>query len=430
MKTLSLLATVLLTSCLVPETGWPADKMPTCTPKSVLSPPPAPTPADNPPLQVTGVRRVRGRNGDDGPLDRAGLKDTIEVTVHNLSKWYAVKANQAKQFTLVIDGRVFTGHRSGPQTRPDTLQFVLTYDKGPWSEILGRPTWSYRCVALTVAYPDSGAFVEASSPNFAVSVIPVALFFWCLGIFLAFLILFLVMARSSNIVRDGSPDHDVLTAAGKRPPFSLGRTQMSVWFFAIFASFILIWVITGNPNTVHGSLLALLGVSAATALGSVAVERTRREGTQERLKETEAQETQLRARVTALRAESAGIEQRLAQAGLDAAEAANLAGQRTVKEAEITATQTLLDRAAAARTQLVGALAPHGSRGIITDLISDDRGVSLHRFQIAAWTTILLVVFGKSVWETLAMPTFDTTVVTLMGISSGTYVGFKIAEKS
>jgi hypothetical protein len=47
---------------------------------------------------------------------------------------------------------------------------------------------------------------------------------------------------------------------------------------------------------------------------------------------------------------------------------------------------------------------------------------------MAAWTLILAIVFVISVWNNLAMPDFGATLLGLMGISSGTYIGFKFPE--
>jgi hypothetical protein len=35
-------------------------------------------------------------------------------------------------------------------------------------------------------------------------------------------------------------------------------------------------------------------------------------------------------------------------------------------------------------------------------------------------------VFFRMVWRDFAMPEFDTTTLALMGVSSGTYLGFKL----
>lgn len=71
------------------------------------------------------------------------------------------------------------------------------------------------------------------------------------------------------------------------------------------------------------------------------------------------------------------------------------------------------------------ALLPERSRGFWTDLASDNAGLSLPRLQILAWTALLIFIFARSVYQTLAMPTFDLTLLGLMGISGGTYLGFK-----
>jgi hypothetical protein len=42
---------------------------------------------------------------------------------------------------------------------------------------------------------------------------------------------------------------------------------------------------------------------------------------------------------------------------------------------------------------------------------------------------VLGLVFIRSVLLQLVMPDFDTTLLGLMGISSGTYIGFKFPEK-
>jgi hypothetical protein len=72
---------------------------------------------------------------------------------------------------------------------------------------------------------------------------------------------------------------------------------------------------------------------------------------------------------------------------------------------------------------------PRESHGWWKDLVTDDRGViALDRLQIVVWTIILGGVFLTSViWE-LTMPEFNATLLALMGISSGTYIGFKLPQ--
>lgn len=74
-------------------------------------------------------------------------------------------------------------------------------------------------------------------------------------------------------------------------------------------------------------------------------------------------------------------------------------------------------------------IVPTPSEGLLKDLISDHSNISLFRFQNFAWTLVLVVVFIRSVIVYLKMPEFDITLLTLMGISSGTYIGAKVTEK-
>jgi hypothetical protein len=67
------------------------------------------------------------------------------------------------------------------------------------------------------------------------------------------------------------------------------------------------------------------------------------------------------------------------------------------------------------------------SAGFARDLVSDDRGfVAIDRFQVVAWTLVLGGIFLTSVLWDLTMPEFSATMLALMGISSGTYIGFKL----
>jgi len=73
---------------------------------------------------------------------------------------------------------------------------------------------------------------------------------------------------------------------------------------------------------------------------------------------------------------------------------------------------------------------PRASKGFMHDLISDDRGVvALDRLQVVVWTLVLGGIFLTAVLWDLTMPEFSATMLALMGISSGTYIGFKLPMK-
>ena len=56
-------------------------------------------------------------------------------------------------------------------------------------------------------------------------------------------------------------------------------------------------------------------------------------------------------------------------------------------------------------------------------------GVGDLRLQIFVWTIVLLIIFVRSVYDQLAMPDFSATLLGLMGISGGTYLGFKFPDQ-
>jgi hypothetical protein len=114
--------------------------------------------------------------------------------------------------------------------------------------------------------------------------------------------------------------------------------------------------------------------------------------------------------------------QELRQQAAAAAPAASLKDELDQKTARLAAINNQLNDAQRS-------LAPQPSQGIALDLLTDVNGVSLYRFQMLAWTLVLVVVFLWHVYTQLAMPELDTTLLALMGISNGTYVGFKVPEK-
>jgi len=65
----------------------------------------------------------------------------------------------------------------------------------------------------------------------------------------------------------------------------------------------------------------------------------------------------------------------------------------------------------------------------LRDILSDGSGYSFHRFQIFAWTIVLGIIFVSSVYNNLVMPEFSPTLLGLMGLSAGTYIGFKFPEQ-
>lgn len=183
-------------------------------------------------------------------------------------------------------------------------------------------------------------------------------------------------------------------------PYSLGRVQMAFWFTLVAGAYVVISLATRDHNGIfNDTTLILMGIGVGTALGSAAVQAQKRENALRKLQVVHT------------------------QAAVAKAEAARRDGpERTEWGMRAELLQEESD-------DLVSRMGKSGSKGFWKDLIYDDTGPSFHRFQVVAWTIIFGVVFIRYVVWYVAMPTFDSTLLALMGISGGTYLGFKIPER-
>jgi hypothetical protein len=232
------------------------------------------------------------------------------------------------------------------------------------------------------------------------------------------LILLLWLVTHTNIIREPGPP----PTAGKRRPYNLGRAQMAFWFFLIYASYVAIWLITGALDTITTSLLALMGISAGTALGEAMIDN--------------GKDTAKTNRVNDLSAEKVALEQSISetQPQLEAAnEAASTAladqSNRDALNRQLTDSRTRLGQIEQQLRTLSAQQSATVSSGFLRDILSDSSGYSFHRFQIFAWTLVLGIIFISSVYNSLSMPEFSPTLLGLMGLSAGTYIGFKFPEQ-
>src|SRR5207237_10414778 len=83
----------------------------------------------------------------------------------------------------------------------------------------------------------------------------------CVLVVLFTLVLFVWLARTTNLIREPGT-----AVPGKLRPYNLGRTQMAFWFFLVYVSYTVIWLITDSLDTITPSLLGLMGISAVTAV--------------------------------------------------------------------------------------------------------------------------------------------------------------------
>ena len=74
-----------------------------------------------------------------------------------------------------------------------------------------------------------------------------------------------------------------------------------------------------------------------------------------------------------------------------------------------------------------------GSGNFLRDILSDNDGISVHRFQNVVWTVIAVIIYIYRYTHPTALPVkdlpeLDSTLIALTGISSATYLTMKVRE--
>jgi hypothetical protein len=377
-------------------------------------------------------------------LSVRGLKNLADAATCKSVDGQRVDSCKPTAIALFLDGRELKGlvpESGAPEVDSGKLRFHLQRTPESdevWADLLGEPrpgsgTFFHRPTEVSVGLADAYALPTdvQQGPGGLTPFHLIRIHRMRFGLASAAFFLFLGisywLARTTNLLRmSGEPHPDTPPAggvaldAGDRPrrrgkrnlnPYSLGRWQMAVWFVLVIGAFMYIWIVTGASDTVTPTVLTLLGIGAGTALGAAAIDSAQMSSASDKLASTQ------RDRSTFAR-QIAAIEQD--QRPADNAD----------KVSELATLTTLKDKADADIQKLKVAIRPAISKGWWYDMIRDESGAhSFHRFQIFVWTTVLVFLFVYSVWSRLSMPEFGATLLAVMGISGGTYLGFKIPEK-
>ncbi len=367
--------------------------------------------ADN----ATTPRIVSLANYADPAATSVGLNGYLTVRLD------ATGAINPSNFVLHLNGRFIDGLTdTSYDDATHSLVFHLVRNSSnaaAWSGLLGSAT--SLTIPITVAL---GAKTEPTGPVIAIisgagTAAHFNLAISSIAQLIAAAVAIVVMlgivwggARHSTLLKDNL----LPQLAPQRQPYSLGRWQMAFWFSLIFASFIVLYVILWDFNTMSTQALILMGLSGTTGIFAVAVDM--------------AKNTPVDDANTALRA-----------LGLN-----NYADVLRLRQEIITLRQSIgakppPDNVADLRTQLLDRerlletysekVRRFASEGWYRDLTTDLNGSALHRVQMFLWTWVLGAVFVIGVWRNLAMPAFDDTLLALMGISSAGYIGFKYPEQ-
>jgi hypothetical protein len=350
------------------------------------------------------------------------LDSIIRVQVKGLKEW--AEQNNPSKLVPYINGLGIRGNYPEEiHASQNHLQFHLDItpaNKQAWTDLLGEPHAARKAVAFSVGLENQSPFdsaFDSTHPQWLTVIYPV--YGWiALSVVVLTLILLIWLARKTNLIRDGSE----CPVPGKLRPYNLGRTQMAFWFFLIYASYTTIWLITGALDTITASLLALMGISAGTALSEAMIDSGKLSANAVQLQSLSAEKQSLEQTIPEFQTQIDALNARTALSPEDTTNRDSLNKQVQDRRARLALINPQLEQLAATADAAV-------SKGFIRDVLRDASGYSFHRFQIFAWTIVLGIIFVSSVYNNLTMPEFSATLLGLMGLSSGTYIGFKFPEK-
>lgn len=202
-----------------------------------------------------------------GISGRLELGREITLKVDHLSDWAATHDSQ--KLVPFLNGRSLNGLYSEQiDLTNNEVRFHVrrTPDaKKVWTDLFHEPVLT-RPVAVSIGPEHQAPFDTVFDKDHPVTltVIPKVWGLTSLLIILGVIIFFVYLARTTNIVRDSGPTLE----PGKYRPYNLGRVQMAFWFFLISISYLCLWLVTDNLDTIGSSELVLAGISGVTALGA------------------------------------------------------------------------------------------------------------------------------------------------------------------
>lgn len=361
----------------------------------------------------------------------AGIGDTVVVYLSDKDNELIYLANclykdrtprencTKKNIALYLDGRNVAERRYDDLVNANYIEFKLAYEesedgwnnKPKWNELLGSPTWGDKffdkpvtvMVGLANAANTNDLVAVGSNGKFRLMRISWIKFAGGLAVLALLLWVIYKYVPNSGLLRNGNKD----------TKWSLARCQMAFWFILIIYSFLFVWGITGAMDTITSQTLVMMGLSSGTLLGAALIDTAK--DTDSRLKEIQASIQKFTTDNTTLQAQQTAAAQANHAAAADGLQALiNENNRRILLLTEEVNKYQNIDKT---------------THSFWEDIVTDPGGSpALHRFQIVAWTMVLGFIFIYSVWKNLTMPAFSETLLSLMGLSSATYLGFKVPE--
>lgn len=414
--------------------------------------------------KVKDAWRILPEN-NTGRKDEAWLGQAIRVKVENLDLFRQTLCEEGdykkgdckeKDISLFLNRMELKGVRPRMiDDKKSELEFLLLrrealpaylndpQQKSVWATLFGfqdQLTLTPRNVEVSVG-PEDGKPLESGAK---LKLIRIHVDVW------AFLYLVVIVTMSLTYMYAGKKgafsDRGSLESDVTNPALSLARVQMGFWFFLVVAAFLFIWMVIGELPGIPASVLGLIGIASGTALGAAAIDSNKRASAGTVVNEQTAIQNEineLNTRWDLKNCDSKALNQEIADLNNRLPSDPNLQDQIDKKSQELNNRTTEIEGINVRIKELEKKIdesknkvdAARRNKDAVTaqswlsDLLTDANGISFHRLQMVIWTLVLGIVFIQQVLSNLALPDFDATLLALMGISSGTYLGFKLPEQ-
>jgi hypothetical protein len=375
---------------------------------------------------------AKGYDPDKVCYTNAALKNVIRIDVENLDK--LLKEANDMNVVLFLNSKELKGIRArNPNVSKGTLEFELwnnvdhkevledAQQRADWASIFGfRDQWRLTS-PVKVSVGIEGQAEKGSKAS--LTIVRMRGRGW---VFL-FVITAMGLLYWWAANKGAFSDRGVLNnAPGAKHAISLARVQMGWWFFLVVAAFFYIWITMGYLPEIPASVLGLIGIASGTALGATVIDSNKRENrTGETLQGLDE--------IASLRKQKENLEdalKTLTAAYHTKTDKQKHADELNDKQNQINALDKQIqikEKAVELNSQQQYAMTTTGFW--LRDMLSDANGVSFHRLQMVIWTVVLGIVFFDEVAASLSIPVFDESLLALMGISAGTYLGFKLPEQ-
>ena len=347
---------------------------------------------------------IVGRNGDKNLCFKMGESLMLKATGIPATRIREelIKTASPKALTLYLDNVPMAGLMVNPSQGEAADDLLLSFNltrnpyeddnRKSWDTLLKRQVGYSKNIPVALAI-GTGLPVKVQSDiriYVATEVTICLILCICLAIFI---VAFTGLVKHPTALRDA-----------RNGFYSLGKSQMAFWGLLVVLTFVGVWFVTGTMERIPPQVLILLGISGATGLTAKVIGENKDAVT----------EAENRKKITKINEELQKLE-------TEKRENHNSLPQEKEKR---------LDEIKLQIEESKKQPHPDESAGFWQDICDDGNGLSFHRLQVVIWTIVLGMVFVWSVAQIMSMPEFPENLLILMGISNGTYLGFKIPEKS